>query len=230
MTVGTPSKKYRLHKNLLCHHSTFFDATFNGEFKEWKDGELRLPEDEVRAFDTFVNWLYRGSLPPHGPHRSPDSALDDLSLYAMAEKWFIPTLQDAVCDQFRTRYIGDVCPLPYFFDHLYSETSPSCKLRQYFVKKFVMYASSAQKEPARVTKALEQNADFALDVAKETFSSLNLGGFGSQQIFKNPENLPLCDFHAHGMEKPCHSAQLKVGSTTAPVQSVFGGGFSHAKR
>ncbi|KAI9877669.1 MAG: hypothetical protein M1830_002338 [Pleopsidium flavum] len=233
VTVGAISKKYRLHKNLLCHHSTFFDAAFNGEFKEGKTGELRLPEDRVSAFDMFVNWLYRGSLPPSrvygvldGVYGGDDSALDDLSLYAMAEKWFIPTLQDALCDQLRTRYIGGACPLPYFFENLYSETSPSCKLRQYFVKKFVVYASSAQKDPVRVNKTLEQNADFAIDVAKETFSNLILSGFG---LFKNPENLPLCDFHAHPMDKPCQSAQSKAASTSAPGQNLFGD-FGHAKR
>lgn len=134
----------------------------------------------------------------------------------MADKWFIPTLQDVVCDQVRTRYMGDLCPLPAFFEHLYNETSPSCKLRQYFVKKFAVYASSLEKDPARITKTLEQNADFAIDVAKEAFLYPRLCGYGPRQIFKDPDILPACDFHVHGRGQPCPSGKFKPESTTAP--------------
>lgn len=60
-------KIFTLSKSLLTHISSYFDATFNGNFEETKTGKLRLEDISVRAFDHAVTWFYQLS------HTNPGS-------------------------------------------------------------------------------------------------------------------------------------------------------------
>lgn len=196
MIVGESSKKYRLHKKLLCYHSTFFAAAFNGNFQEGITGELKLPEDDAKAFDIFVHWLYSGSLPIYQSLREQlGEPFCWLLVYSMGEKWFIPRLQDMVCDHVRASMFFK-CPSRTFLNCLYDVTSSGCKLRQYFVKKFIVWAL---KNPSNANTTLEQNGDLAVDVAKEMFLRLSISPGGDSQ-FPDPNGFPLCDFHVHKPE------------------------------
>lgn len=169
--VGEVPKRYCLHKKLLCHHSTFFAAAFDGDFQEGTSSQLRLPEEEAGAFDIFVHGLYTGSLPRtwYGVHVAKPSSC--VSVYAMGEKWFIPRLQDDISCELRKRFDGNECPPCSLFNKLYEATRPECKLRQYFVKKFVSCA--LDKGNLDISNSiLEQNGEFAIDVAKETILKL----------------------------------------------------------
>ncbi|KAI4246859.1 MAG: hypothetical protein L6R42_009785 [Xanthoria sp. 1 TBL-2021] len=58
LEVGPERVPFQVHKNLLCDCSPFFEAAFNGHFKE-KCGSMELKEDDVDAFEYFMQWLYR---------------------------------------------------------------------------------------------------------------------------------------------------------------------------
>lgn len=47
-----------VHKNLVCHYSSFFKAACKGGFREAESNEVKLPDDEPETFDNFVQWLY----------------------------------------------------------------------------------------------------------------------------------------------------------------------------
>ena len=66
MTVGSgiSSKRWTLPKELLTHHSPFFAAALNGSFSEATSSELNLPEDDPKAFSSFVRWMYSGKVDP----------------------------------------------------------------------------------------------------------------------------------------------------------------------
>ena len=197
MIVGPSSRNYRLHKKLLCHHSTFFDAAFNGDFQEGVSGQLKLPEEEAGAFDIFVHWLYKGSLPRVQYSTTPFSQPSKyLLVYAMGEKWFIPLRQDNVFDQLRCCWwIFYTCQSRSFVKTLYEATSPGCKLRQYFVKPFIFNALQTNNL-ATAEETLEGNGELAIDVAEEMFRKLSLTP-GSDLHFPDTERLPLCEFHVH---------------------------------
>ena len=61
--VGPERKACLLSKQLLCSRSDFFDKALNGPFIEATSNTLKLPEDRTAAFDGFVEWLYRNSVP-----------------------------------------------------------------------------------------------------------------------------------------------------------------------
>ncbi|CAG8972244.1 hypothetical protein HYALB_00001642 [Hymenoscyphus albidus] len=54
--VGPTRKHLSLPKHLLCHYSKYFDACFNGEFREAKEQKLDLPEDKWRYFEA-LSWM-----------------------------------------------------------------------------------------------------------------------------------------------------------------------------
>jgi hypothetical protein len=52
--VGEKENPYHLSKNLVCHYSSYFDAVFNGGFKESKTQELHLNTCTEKVFDMVV--------------------------------------------------------------------------------------------------------------------------------------------------------------------------------
>jgi len=50
-------EKVVLHKDFLCHYSPFFNAAFNGTFKEGLTQEMTLQADTT-AFGIVAAWFY----------------------------------------------------------------------------------------------------------------------------------------------------------------------------
>lgn len=200
MIVGAAATRYALHEALLTYHSTFFfDLIYNEDWKRGRSGELRLPEEDAASFDLFVHWIYRGSF--NHVDFSLARRYDYLSVYALGEKWSIPRLQDSVCDEMRKMWLTHGLPESAFFRKLYQTTLPGCKLRQYFVKKFVFHALQKDR-PANLDDTLEENGGLAIDVGKEMFKNLGITP-GPDSDFPRPESLSLCIFHVHGPELGC---------------------------
>ena len=64
MVIGTQgaSKTWHLPKELLTKSSPFFAAALNGNFQEAQSKVVNLPEDNIGAFESFVQWLYVGEI------------------------------------------------------------------------------------------------------------------------------------------------------------------------
>ncbi|KAF2200827.1 hypothetical protein GQ43DRAFT_481231 [Delitschia confertaspora ATCC 74209] len=62
ITVGPSKKSFLIHQNLLTYHSDYFRGCFSGSFSEAQSRTLNLPDVSVPVFETFVDWLYSGTL------------------------------------------------------------------------------------------------------------------------------------------------------------------------
>jgi hypothetical protein len=60
--ISPKKKRYLIHKDIICHHSEYFQSAYNGHWKESDEG-VTLEDVEVKTFDVFVHWLYMQSLP-----------------------------------------------------------------------------------------------------------------------------------------------------------------------
>lgn len=60
--VGPKAMSYSVHKDLLCHYSSYFRGALTGGFAEARSHEITLVEEETWIFDIFVNFLYTGRL------------------------------------------------------------------------------------------------------------------------------------------------------------------------
>lgn len=61
VTVMVGEKKYSLPKLLVCNYSRFFEAAFNGTFKEGVEQEMRSESTTVESFDLAIQWIYSGT-------------------------------------------------------------------------------------------------------------------------------------------------------------------------
>lgn len=64
LNVGPHKTHFDVHKRQLCEFSPFFEAAFNGDFRE-QAGSMDLVEDDVYAFEHFVRWLYERNVGIH---------------------------------------------------------------------------------------------------------------------------------------------------------------------
>jgi len=62
--IGSAGPEYELSKAILCKQSSYFAATFEGEFQEGRDQSTTLTEEEgvvtQRSFEMLIQWLYLG--------------------------------------------------------------------------------------------------------------------------------------------------------------------------
>lgn len=56
--VGPDERNFIVHRDLLRHHSPYFDGALGGSFKESEGNLIRLPENKPDVFELFVGWLY----------------------------------------------------------------------------------------------------------------------------------------------------------------------------
>ncbi|KAF2642245.1 hypothetical protein P280DRAFT_260688 [Massarina eburnea CBS 473.64] len=54
---------FQIHKALLTHHSEYFRAALQGEWKEAEDRVVVLDDVEPDVFGIFATWLYTGKVP-----------------------------------------------------------------------------------------------------------------------------------------------------------------------
>lgn len=60
--VGSEQKRFVAHKKVISKSSAFFRSACSGEWKEAKEGEVALPDQEPAIFAIFLHWVYTGEL------------------------------------------------------------------------------------------------------------------------------------------------------------------------
>lgn len=101
--VGPDLVEFSLPSPLLQSCSTYFKAALNGQFREAKDREIKLDDEDVNVFKTFVLWLYGGKKLRVADIRDMFNVAEDdcldvqeetnlVELYAFADKRGIPEL------------------------------------------------------------------------------------------------------------------------------------------
>lgn len=58
--IGPESKKFVIHKDVLCSNSEYFKAALSGRFKEAETKEMGFPDVQPAIFRTVVHWVYTG--------------------------------------------------------------------------------------------------------------------------------------------------------------------------
>ncbi|KAI4641159.1 hypothetical protein J4E93_008037 [Alternaria ventricosa] len=130
--IGPEKKRYNIHKDIICHHSEYFRAAFNGRWKESDEG-VTLEDVEVDVFNLFVHWLYAEEIPPHWESLSEivepglnldDSAWDDYSTAMLllkasvfGDRFLTPAFHRLAHNTFVNRFVvapGDHSSMSYY--------------------------------------------------------------------------------------------------------------------
>jgi hypothetical protein len=96
LTIINPCyPKFLTHKNMICCHSPFFAAAFNGKFAEGTTQSMTLNVDE-EAFGVLANWFYIQAVVSKSGRRPVFGTL--ARVWIMAEQFMMPILQNQIMD------------------------------------------------------------------------------------------------------------------------------------
>lgn len=92
--LGKGARVFAIHRGLLCDRSAYFNAAFEGRFKEAEEQMMALPEEDAEVFELFQFWLNSDRLLDTGGSVADLSSSLLIGLYLFAEARCIPQLQN----------------------------------------------------------------------------------------------------------------------------------------
>jgi hypothetical protein len=167
--VGTESKDFGIHKDLICYYSPYFNAAFTSGFEETRTLVMKIPETRVNVFQLFFDWLYTQVINIRDTDRKP-STNDLAELYIFADMAQIPSLMNRSLEAFHL-----LCkehrkfPSPDQVRQIWDRTPSNSQLRQYLVDGLAWFANpedfylSFEGYPEDVRHALVQEMRKIID-------------------------------------------------------------------
>ena len=201
--VGKSKRLWSLHSSLLCHHSSYFEDHLAEEYKKKGVGKLELQDDDPRAFELLVKWLYQGKIDDVSNmpmEKKWDYAEACQKLYLLCDKIKLPQLKNSAIDQFRKGcFEAGLVPGPEEIQPVYASTAPSSPFRRLVSKIAARQIMDPESESDAGTyrTCFEANADFAVDVVNAIRE-----GAGTK-LFQDPTEEGGCAYHDHENGQLC---------------------------
>ncbi|KAL8919166.1 MAG: hypothetical protein Q9208_006926 [Pyrenodesmia sp. 3 TL-2023] len=175
LKVGPKKTRFDVHKRQLCEASPFFEAAFNGNFRE-KAGTMNLVEDDVHAFEHFVRWVYERDMdiPLEGDKDHLMVRMRELiEVYLLADKYDIPALKNHIIQILfnAVKYGGDkklhVLRIPSLEDvqYIYANTARGSTLQRFVIECMTWFVPFEMYLTEFVVNWLDRNPEIAADLA-----------------------------------------------------------------
>ena len=206
---------FRIHKDLLASACDFFRQQVQEIEPHFPVGQCTFPlydlefeEYEPIAFELFVDWLYRKSLPAldgSSETRATEQVRHYITLYLMAESWAIASLKNLIIDTIKAR---QTCHYGWFpvdlIKRIYAATTKGSCLRRYIVDSFLCKTPRSVWSGAERAKALMDHAD-AGNVAflLECYEGLFGMAYKSKMRNRDPGRRDKCFYHEHERGMSC---------------------------
>ncbi|KAK5121621.1 hypothetical protein LTR85_004793 [Meristemomyces frigidus] len=208
ISVGSERKHWSLHRNLLCHHSSYFETEFQGHEvpkggNKVGDNTLELPDDDPIGFELLVKWLYQGQLEDmsqESDEKKYDYAVACHKLYMLCDKFDMITLKNLAMDQYR-RGLNEAQLVPDAdeINEIYRASPASSPFRKLMIKIAArqIMDPAVEKDAESYRNCFEDNADFAVEMVNAIrFMS---GGM----LFDDPTENSQCEYHDHRDGSQC---------------------------
>lgn len=125
-------KEFLIHKKLLSVKAPVFGKMFNGGFKEAETNCATLPKDDLKAFKSFVEWLYRETIRTirlDVPEDDDSQSSEMFKLYLFASKYLLIELADrSLTGYIRYEIIKNIIPSPGALGRNYAQSPPGSKV------------------------------------------------------------------------------------------------------
>ncbi|THX21742.1 hypothetical protein D6C98_09106 [Aureobasidium pullulans] len=170
--VGEERRHWSLHRNLLCHHSPYFESEFldTAPPKASKRSELDLPDQDPAGFELLVKWLYQGTLDDTSDmtdEKKYDYSVACHKLYLLCNKFDIPNLKNESIDRYRQGLLeAQLVPDADEINDIYRSSptgSPFRKLMAQIAARQIMDPDS-DKNAESYRNCFKDNPDFAVDM------------------------------------------------------------------
>ena len=203
--VGEERRHWSLHYNLLCHHSDFFADSCAKDTKKKHGGKLELLDDDPKAFELLVKFLYQGKIDDVGelPLEQKWEYADVCQrLYILCDRINVPGLKNHAIDQFRKGcFDAGLVPGPEEMKPIYEHTTPSSPFRRLVSKIAARQIMDPENENDAETYKIcfEGSPDFAIDLVNAIKE-----GAGCQ-VLEDPTEKVGCVYHEHENGQRCDS-------------------------
>lgn len=165
-----------------------------------KEPSIELFDDDPKAFELLVKWLYQGKIDDVGDmpmDKKWDFADTCQQLYVLCDKIRIPELKNLAIDQFRRGcFQAGLVPGPEemmpIYDKITLSSSPLRKLISRIAARQIMDPEN-ECDAGTYRQCFERNVDFAIDV----INAIKEGAGG--RLFQDPTEEEGCYYHEH----PC---------------------------
>ncbi|KAI4729820.1 hypothetical protein E4T49_02416 [Aureobasidium sp. EXF-10728] len=229
--VGQERRHWSLHRNLLCHHSPYFESEFLADTttKSSQRSELELPDQDPTGFELLVKWLYQGTLDDTSDmtdEKKYDYSVACHKLYLLCNKFDLPVLRNESIDLYRQGLLeAQLVPDAEEINDIYRSSpvgSPFRKLMAQIAARQIMDPDS-EKDAESYRNCFKDNPDFAVDMV----NAIKAGTGG--MLFDDPTHgdqaayheEPAPRQHGKGKDDDDHSLQTWARSDS-PMQNEDG--------
>ncbi|KAK4553720.1 hypothetical protein LTR86_009218 [Recurvomyces mirabilis] len=239
--VGKERKKWCLHKNLLCHHSSYFEVEFDGhelpkkktngmdEGGSEKALRLELPDEDPQGFELFVKWLYQGKLEQPLDMEDEEAhysqAVSCQKFHRLCEKFSLLHLANLSMDAYRLSLnTAQLVPDAEEINEIYRSSAPGSPFRKLMTRIAArqIMDPDVDKDAESYRCCFEGNTDFAVEMVNAIRSMS--GGM----LFEDPttdvvdedgevEGDGPCEYHDHSDGSRCAGGPSPVKVKMKPV-------------
>lgn len=211
--VGASKRHWALHRNILYHHSDYFEKEATSANTKTGNDTIELLDDDPTAFELLVKWIYQGKIDDVSTipiDEKWDHADACQKLYILCHRLHMTQLKNLAIDQFRKGCNeAGLVPGPEEMKPIYEKTPPASPFRK-LVSKIAarqIMDPEGSKDPATYRDCFESNADFAIDV----INAIKDGAGGL--LFDDPTEGNSCRYHEHENGDTCQkTVKFKKGS------------------
>ncbi|CAI6338195.1 unnamed protein product [Periconia digitata] len=166
-TNSTHDNTWSLPKKLISHFSPFLKAACSGEFKERAEGRIELPEDDVRIFGLFVQWMYDGYYTLTLPNPEATVLHENVSIHAqcwiLGDKLLSSEFKNYAMGRLYAShvaaYIGGPAVTTDEVGYVCENTTPNSKLRSFYFDFLSVYF----QVETRLVGSIEEWDEFVLE-------------------------------------------------------------------
>lgn len=227
INVGKPAQKFNIHRDLLCHYSSYFKgALCNHGFIEGQTGIIELDDEKPQTFQIFNDFLYTGELCDKKEVKTNSDDYEDrtsiclkqtriIEVWIFGDKRGIPVLQNKAIDLLHRHILES-----WHFDssrckHLYINTVEGSKLRQFVVEVMARIYGKLERASERYPNELLGDLCDRFREIREN-ASQHLSAARDKKSFW--ANLDLCEYHVHEGQD-CKGEDLPKAATNSTVES-----------
>ncbi|KAK3063297.1 hypothetical protein LTS18_001578 [Coniosporium uncinatum] len=142
--VGKEETPFIVQKSTLCASSDFFAAALKPQWKEALERTIRLPEQSVKVFEIYLQWLHSGNIATQQDEEAKHCKeyLQLVHAYALGDTLQDTAFVDALTDCFIAKAVKtSVYPGLGVIDSPYKHTSDKSPARKLMVDMYVWEAS-----------------------------------------------------------------------------------------
>lgn len=207
--VGPERRLWSIHRNLLCHHSPYFEAEFFDNeapkhINESGNQRMDLPDEDPAGFELLVKWLYQGTLDDMSgmtDEQKYDYSVSCYKLYMLCDKFDLPLKNEAM-DRYRQGLLeAQLVPDAEEINDIYRRSpigSPFRKLMTQIAARQIMDPDT-DKDAESYRRCFVDNPDFAVDMV----NAIKAGTGGV--LFEDPTDGNQCDYHDHSNGQICQA-------------------------